>query len=63
VATNTTEACKLIEDGFAFIPGEYDDGGKIFRKPKYYTDSSMELGMGIALSSNGDISRKLHLFL
>ena len=34
VATNTTEACKLIEDGFAFITGEYSDGGKIFRKPK-----------------------------
>jgi hypothetical protein len=34
VATNTTEACKLIEDGFTFITGEYDDGGKIFRKPK-----------------------------
>jgi integrase len=34
VATNTAEACKLIEDGFTFITGEYDDGGKIFRKPK-----------------------------
>jgi hypothetical protein len=34
VVVNTTEACKLIKDGFTFITGEYDDGGKIFRKPK-----------------------------
>ena len=34
VATNTTEECKLIEDGFTFITGEYNDGDKIFRKPK-----------------------------
>jgi len=34
VALNTAEACKLIEDNFIFVAGEYDDGGKIFRKPK-----------------------------
>jgi integrase len=34
VALNTAEACKLVEDGFTFITGEYGDGGKIFRKPK-----------------------------
>jgi len=36
VACNTGEACKLIEDGFTYVTGEYDDGGKIFRKPKDY---------------------------
>jgi len=34
VATITAEACKLIEDGFAYVTGEYGDGGKIFKKPK-----------------------------
>ncbi|MCJ7561277.1 hypothetical protein MUO79_11795 [Candidatus Bathyarchaeota archaeon] len=34
VATNATEACKLIENGFTYVTGEYSDGGKIFRKPK-----------------------------
>jgi integrase len=34
IATNTEESCKLIEDGFNFVTGEYDDGGKIFKKPK-----------------------------
>ena len=34
VATNTQEACKLIEVGFEYITGEYTDGGKIFRKRK-----------------------------
>jgi len=34
VATNTTEACNLVEDGFTFVTDEYSDGGKIFRKPK-----------------------------
>ena len=34
VATDTKEACKLIEDGWEYITGEYSDGGKIFRKPK-----------------------------
>lgn len=34
VATNTKEACQLVEDGFTYVTGEYDDGGKIFKKPK-----------------------------
>ena len=34
VATDTKEACELIEDGFTFVTGEYSDGGKIFKKPK-----------------------------
>ncbi|MEM2112289.1 MAG: hypothetical protein QXX08_10520, partial [Candidatus Bathyarchaeia archaeon] len=29
------EACTLIEAGFEYVTGEYNDGGKIFRKPKY----------------------------
>ncbi|MEM2889409.1 MAG: hypothetical protein QXM52_02980 [Candidatus Bathyarchaeia archaeon] len=34
VAKNETEACALIEAGFEYVTGEYEDGGKIFRKPK-----------------------------
>jgi hypothetical protein len=34
VATNIKEACELVKAGFQFITGDYDDGGKIFRKPK-----------------------------
>ncbi|MEM3378581.1 MAG: site-specific integrase, partial [Candidatus Bathyarchaeia archaeon] len=34
VAHNTEEACKLIEAGFEYVTGEYNDGGKIFRKRK-----------------------------
>jgi len=32
VAHNVGEACSLIESGFEYVTGEYDDGGKIFRK-------------------------------
>jgi integrase len=34
VATNVNEARVLVEQGFKYITGEYDDGGKIFAKPK-----------------------------
>jgi integrase len=34
VAKSTDEACKLIQVGFEYVTGEYDDGGKIFRKRK-----------------------------
>lgn len=34
VATNVEEACKLIEVGFEYVTGEYNDGGKVFRKRK-----------------------------
>ncbi len=34
VAHNVEEACKLIDVGFEYITGEYNDGGKIFRKRK-----------------------------
>jgi len=34
VATNVQEACDLVETGFDYVTGEYDDGGKIFRKRK-----------------------------
>jgi hypothetical protein len=34
VASNTQEACELIEAGFEYVTGEYNDGGKIFRKRK-----------------------------
>jgi len=31
---NAEDACKLVEVGFEYVTGEYDDGGKIFRKRK-----------------------------
>jgi len=34
VATDVGEACSLIEAGFQYVTGDYDDGGKIFRKRK-----------------------------
>ena len=34
VANNVGEAAKLIENGFEYVTGEYEDGGKIFKKPK-----------------------------
>lgn len=35
IATNVKEACTLVDVGFEYVTGEYHDGGKIFRKPKY----------------------------
>ena len=34
IAKNVEEAGKLIIVGFEYVAGEYDDGGKIFRKRK-----------------------------
>jgi hypothetical protein len=34
VATNIKEACELAEVGFEYLTGEYNNGGKIFRKRK-----------------------------
>jgi hypothetical protein len=34
IAHNVREACALIETGFDYVTGEYNDGGKIFRKRK-----------------------------
>lgn len=34
VANNVEEATKLIEVGFEYVTGDYNDGGKIFRKRK-----------------------------
>jgi hypothetical protein len=34
VAHNVQEACALVETGFEYVTGEYNDGGKIFRKRK-----------------------------
>jgi hypothetical protein len=34
VADSTEKACKLVEAGFEYVTGEYNDGGKIFRKRK-----------------------------
>ena len=35
VANTVKDACALVEAGFQYVTGECDDGGKIFRKPKY----------------------------
>jgi hypothetical protein len=32
VAHNVGEACSPIEAGFEYVTGEYNDGGKIFRR-------------------------------
>jgi hypothetical protein len=34
VAYNPKDACSFIEVGFEYATGEYNDGGKIFRKRK-----------------------------
>ncbi|WNZ30435.1 MAG: site-specific integrase [Candidatus Bathyarchaeota archaeon] len=34
VAMNVKEAAELIELGFEYVTGEYDDGGKLFKKKK-----------------------------
>ena len=34
VAQDVNQACALIEDGWKYQTGEFDDGGKIFAKPK-----------------------------
>jgi hypothetical protein len=34
VAKSTDEACKLIQVGFEYVTGEYNDGDKLFRKRK-----------------------------
>jgi integrase len=34
VAQDATQASQLIEIGFEYVTGEYDDGGKLFRKRK-----------------------------
>ena len=44
VANNIKEACDLIEVGFEYVTGEYDDGGKIFRKLKDYMDKAQNDG-------------------
>jgi hypothetical protein len=32
VAQNIGEACALVDAGFEYVTGGYNDGGKIFRK-------------------------------
>jgi len=34
VAHNVEEACRLVEAGFEYVTGDYNNGGKIFRKRK-----------------------------
>jgi len=46
VAMNVKEASELIELGFDYVTGEYNDGGKIFRKRNlsYLGSSSISVG-------------------
>ena len=46
VATKTDDAIELIEAGFEYVTGEYDDGGKLFRKRKvtYLGSPSIPVG-------------------
>jgi hypothetical protein len=34
IAETTEQAKELIEKGFEYVTGQYDDGGKLFRKRK-----------------------------
>lgn len=34
IASNVKEACELVRAGFQYVTGDYNDGEKIFRKPK-----------------------------
>jgi hypothetical protein len=34
VAKTVEEACRLIQVGFEYVTGDYNDGGKLFRKRK-----------------------------
>ncbi len=34
VAKDVKEVCELVEAGFEYVTGEYNDGGKIFRRRK-----------------------------
>jgi hypothetical protein len=34
IANNAGESSALIEAGFEYVTGEYNDGGKLFRKRK-----------------------------
>jgi hypothetical protein len=39
VTLNAREAIQLVEYGFTYVKGEYNNGGKIFKKPKWSVDS------------------------
>ena len=34
VAYNTEDVCKLVDVGFEYVTGSFEDGGKVFRKRK-----------------------------
>ena len=36
VAKNVKQDCTLVNAGFEYVTGEYKEGRKIFKKPKYY---------------------------
>jgi hypothetical protein len=34
ISVNIKEPCELVKSGSQYVTGDYNDGGKIFRKPK-----------------------------
>ena len=46
IANNAKEAVELVKLGFEYVTGEYDDGGKLFRKQKrsFLRSWSSEMG-------------------
>jgi hypothetical protein len=62
VAAKDDEVSALIEAGLEYVIGEYDDSGKIFRKPSDYVSQTetplfnvSDAGGGFQLPSAGDI--------
>jgi hypothetical protein len=46
VAKDSEQATELIESGFEYVTGEYDDGGKLFRKRKLSYLGSLSISVG-----------------
>jgi hypothetical protein len=44
VANNVKESCALVEVGFEYVTGEYNDGDKIFRRLRDYVDKAQNEG-------------------
>jgi len=65
VADNVEKACKLVEAGFEYVTGEYNDGGKIFRKQSnsQKIPGLLVVGpLGFEPGTNGDVSHNSPFF-
>ena len=64
---NAEEAVELVELGFEYVTGEYNDGGKIFRKRDFSLLGSLSVPEGswssMDLNPTGDNSRKSTFFV